>query len=255
LQQVEALGLQATLLDGSEVSVGDPGEGPLNPLIASMGGEVRLNGNAIYDDGTGVVTLTADAPSQLGAVMSTQQIDLRADFSLSFNVFLGANDGGADGLAFVLHNDPLGAAAIGGGGGRLGAAGLADGVALEFDTWQNGGTFADIANDHAGWFDTDTQSSVSTLLDLGNIEDGAWHEAQVAWNAQAQTLSYSIDGIQGATLAGNLIDTYFGGSDFVYFGFTGSTGGATNLQQVEALGLQATLLDGSEVSVADFLIA
>ena len=37
-------------------------------------------------------------------------------------------------MAFVLHNDPNGANAIGGAGGNLGAMGLQNGLAIEFDT-------------------------------------------------------------------------------------------------------------------------
>ncbi len=49
--------------------------------------------------------------------MSNQRIDLHSDFDISFKVYLGDKDAGADGMAFVLHNDPFGADAIGGGGG------------------------------------------------------------------------------------------------------------------------------------------
>ena len=45
---------------------------------------------------------------------------------------------GGDGLAFVLHGDPrAGSAALGGGGGGLGYAGLPAALAVEFDTWYN----------------------------------------------------------------------------------------------------------------------
>ena len=46
---------------------------------------------------------------------------------------------GGDGFAFVLHGDPAGSAALGGRGGGLGYAGLANALVVEFDTWYNGG--------------------------------------------------------------------------------------------------------------------
>ena len=70
--------------------------------------------------------------------MSNERILLTHDFSISFNVFLGSNDRGADGMTFVLHNDPRGAEANGGRGGGLGAAGIVNGLAIEFDTFNNG---------------------------------------------------------------------------------------------------------------------
>ena len=40
--------------------------------------------------------------------MLDQRVDLSYDFQTSFDVYLGNNDKGGDGLAFVLQNDPLG---------------------------------------------------------------------------------------------------------------------------------------------------
>lgn len=53
---------------------------------------------------------------------------------------------GGDGLAFVLHGDGNGSAALGGGGGGLGYDGLRNALAVEFDSWFNAG---------AGWEDAD----------------------------------------------------------------------------------------------------
>lgn len=44
---------------------------------------------------------------------------------------------GADGFAFVVHAAPEGSAALGTGAAGLGYAGIANGVAVEFDTWYN----------------------------------------------------------------------------------------------------------------------
>ena len=83
------------------------------------------------------------------------RLDLGADFDFSFDLYLGNKDAdGADGMAFVLHNDPFGADATGGGGGCLGASGIRNGLAIQFDTFQNG-ALGDIANDHTNFIDTD----------------------------------------------------------------------------------------------------
>lgn len=44
---------------------------------------------------------------------------------------------GGDGFAFVLQRDPNGTAALGAGGRGLGYEGIANSVAVEFDTWFN----------------------------------------------------------------------------------------------------------------------
>jgi Bacterial lectin/Galactose oxidase-like, Early set domain len=252
LQQVQVLDLDATFEGSDPPPPDDDDDDPVDPppeyidTVVTMGGDVVMTGNAVHSSTTGLITLTADAQYQLGAAMSNQRIDLNDDFNFSFRVFTGFGGVGADGMAFVLHSSPDGADSIGGGGGNLGAFGISDGLALEFDTHNNKGNpaFGDIANDHSAWVDTDTGTIAagSGTLNLGEIEDGDWHSVSVSWDAQAQTLSYVFDGQQGATLSGNLAYQYFGGSEFVYFGFTGATGGKTNLQQVQAVELEATLV-------------
>jgi len=214
-----------------------------------------LNGNATYDSAADNFILTQDEQSQKGALMSNERIDLRSDFEISFNIYLGNKDSGADGMAFVLHNDPFGADALGGSGGGLGAFGIRNGVAIGFDTYQNT-ILADIANDHTNFIDTDAsldQMRLSDQIDLGNIEDGNWHKVHVSWDAAQQALSYSFDGQQAGTLSGDLASIYLADSQFAYFGFTGATGALSNLQQVEINGLDAILAGGSHVIFGDFL--
>ncbi|MGI9477301.1 MAG: lectin-like domain-containing protein [Hyphomicrobiaceae bacterium] len=220
----------------------------------NLGGYVTLNGDAEFTDGN-TVLLTEDAPDQAGAIMSNDRIDLRSDFELVYNVYLGTDDAGGDGMSFIMHSAPFGADEVGGGGSGLGASGLGNGLALEIDTYQSDAPFNDIANDHVGWVDTDAAGgahvAAAAMLDVGNIEDGAWHALAVNWDAQAQVLGFTFDGAQGASVNGDLASTYFGGSDFVTFGFAASTGGATNRQLVEAVSIDATLESGKVVSTSD----
>ncbi len=205
---------------------------------------VTLSGSARYDLNTNVATLTPAANNKLGGMMSNDRIDVSQDFTIAFDVFLG-KDKGADGMSFVLHNDPVGSRAI---GGELGAGGIRNGLAIEFDTYNNGGAAGDIATDHTRFVDTDAPkplSFVSGAVSLGNIEDSFWHAVQVSWDAETQKLTYSFDGIVVGTLTKNLANAYFGGSDFVHFGFTAITGGANNLQQVRLVDIAATFEPGA----------
>ena len=99
---------------------------PLGPLLP--------NGSTTYDAASNTYTLTT-ADDQAGTVMSTARMDLRQNFAIALQVYLGTNDGGADGLAFVLHNDPAGANAIGAPGSGLAIAGIRNGLGIEFDTY------------------------------------------------------------------------------------------------------------------------
>ena len=215
-------------------------------LSQEMGGYVTLNGDASYDATSHIFTLTHDQQNEIGQAMSNARIDLTADFSISFNAFLGTKDAGADGISFILHNNPFGGDAQGIGGGGLGATNVNYGIAIQFDTYQNV-LDGDIANDHTSIVRTDVQARLTDQIDLGNIEDGRWHKVAVTWDAGQHALSYSVDGVHATSLTGDLAAQYFAGINYAYFGFTGSTGGASNLQQVQVTEIDATLEDGSQV--------
>ena len=213
-------------------------------VVLPEGVAFSLQGDANYALVSDELTLTTSATFQTGAAMSFARIDMRQDFVISFDVFLGTSDAGADGLGFVLHNSPDGANAIGAVGSGLGFGNIQNGLAIEFDTWNSGANKiisggGDIANDHTNFLDTDGAFG-STPFDLGNIEDGQWHSVEVSWDASTQTLSYSFDGQQAGVLTGNIATQYLGGSDFAHFGFTAATGGAVNEQKVRVTDVAAT---------------
>ncbi len=206
---------------------------------------VKLNGDAQYDQSTNVITLTPDDLRKIGGFAIEDRLNLTHDFTLVFQVNLGSNDAGADGIAFVMHADPRGAAALGGGGGGHGATGIANGLGIEFDTFRNAG---ELAADHTNFIDTDVDyanRNVSKAVALNNIEDGAWHNVIVDWDASAQKLRYWFDGSLAGTMDKDIITAYFGGSFLVYLGLTGATGGQSNLQQVRLTHLDATFESGS----------
>ncbi|WP_169802299.1 DUF4347 domain-containing protein [Hydrogenophaga flava] len=176
------------------------------------------------------IRLTPDAGSQSGAAQSSFEIDLTEDFSLSFSVYLGTSDAGADGVTFIMHNDPAGAQALGDMGGGLGAMGIANGVVIEFDTYDNGSP--DLANDHTSVWDSDSGEVIVAAQDLGDIEDGTWYPVEVTWDAATETLSYSFNGVPMGSTSGLLSAGRFGTGNTVHFGWTAATGGAMNEQAV-----------------------
>jgi hypothetical protein len=214
--------------------------GPFN--VADPLGHVTMNGNASYLGSSDVFRLTANLTAVSGNIMSNERILLTQDFSISFNIFLGSNDRGADGMTFVLHNDPRGAEANGGRSGGLGAAGIVNGLAIEFDTFNNGAAAGDIRTDHASFVDTDGGFMPLTRpINLRNVEDGKWHRVTVTWDVESQTLSYNFDGKRAlsSSITRDLSDDFFGGSDSVHFGWTAATGGIGNQQMVKVTALNA----------------
>ncbi len=218
---------------------------PVQPATLSV------YGSATFDTASTTYTLTSGF-YQAGTVMSAGRIDLRQDFAISFDAMFGATDG-ADGLAFVIHNDPLGSAAIGSLGSGMAVAGILNGLAIEFDTfWSSPELLTagppDIGNDHTGFLDTDSAFG-TTPVDLGDIEDGQWHSVRVVWDAVVQRLSYSLDGVVVGTLDSDIASAFLGGSPFAYFGVGAGTGGLTNDHQVRFTGIDA-VYEGAVVNRA-----
>jgi len=187
----------------------------------------NVAGSANYKS-TNEIQLTPDLVNQAGSAMSFGKIDFNKDFNFNVEVFLGLNDGGADGMAIVFHNDPNGINAVGISGSGLGAEGIKNGISIEFDTYNNG----ELVEDHTHIKLTQTWGDLTTMKALPNIEDGQWHLVNFNWNASSQTLNYSFDGNLMASFTNDLVTNVFNNESNVYFGFTASTGGAINEQKI-----------------------
>lgn len=150
---------------------------------------------------------------------------------------------GADGIAIVFHNDPAGTSAAGINGQGLGARGILNGIALELDTFQNSctndgnnGGNCDPNYDHgsirktagtatSGW----EKLAGDGQLGDGTVDDGLWHTVVVFWNAGTRNISYTFDDMPVTNYifpatGSDAIETIFGGTTNVHFGFTASTG-------------------------------
>ena len=203
-----------------------------------------IQGDACLEADT-CFTLTENLNSQAGAVWDLDVIDLTASFDATFCLFLGVNDvNGADGFAFVMRAP--GTSEIGGVGQGIGYAdysetpeieGIFPSIAIEFDTWDNGAPASDIPDDHTGLFyngdNSNPIAAVVPLLGEGiNAEDGAYHTTRIVWNAFTFELEMYFDDVLLISSQDNLINSVFGGNPEVIWGFTSSTGGAANLQQI-----------------------
>ncbi len=194
-----------------------------------------LNGNATQD-ACNEYTLTQAVNWLGGSVWNANKIDLDQSFDFNFDVFLGSNDGGADGIAFVLQ--PV-STSVGTSGGGLGYSGITPAVGVTIDTWQNSEdndpAFDHIAIQLNGNINHNTANNiagpVSAVNGNNNIEDGAWHSFRISWNATTKTMVAYIDGAIRISVVKDFVNDVFSGDPLVYWGFTGSTGGANNLQK------------------------
>ncbi|MEI6949438.1 MBG domain-containing protein, partial [Paraflavisolibacter sp. H34] len=199
-----------------------------------------VNGSAA-SQGNGCFLLTPNALWQAGSVWYQNYLNLNANFDFTFNLFLGTNNGGADGLAFVLQ--PLSTSA-GSSGAGIGYGGLTPSLAVEYDTWQNDDPWYDHIAIHKNGNTVTSGLLVNPPVQASatstNVEDGQWHTTRIVWNASLRKLTVYFDGVERTSYSGNIVADIFGGNNKVYWGFTAATGAASNEHKVCVL---STLYD------------
>lgn len=200
---------------------------------------LSLNGSAstqITGDGS-VLRLTPAASTQSGSAFSSATVNA-ADFSTYFQFRITQPGGslfdcntstGADGIVFVAQSV---SSSVGGAGGGIGYAGIADSVGVEFDTWCNGIT-NDPSSNHVGIITGGSvvhgagspfTANVSPDFDNGEL----WH-AWVDYDGSELEVRLSENAARPAdALLTRALDipSLLGGVDDAFVGFTSGTGGA-----------------------------
>jgi hypothetical protein len=236
-------------------------------LLLIRAGELHadwvLRGNA--QQSGSYIAITREENNQIGAAWLDTRLNLTNDFDISVIVNLGTRDSnGADGLSVVLHNDPAGSNAVGGGtlGEWIGMNGIYPALSMEFDTWQNGNQ-GDPACDHIGinvfpasGSGLPNHAGGGPVCTAGNIEDGLDHTVRLVWNSAARNLLVYFDGVQTHSYTGDIAALL--GSNLAWFGVAGSTGGSVNLQRFKAVDLSTSTktvvdLNGGDAEPGDVL--
>lgn len=198
--------------------------------------QYTLNGSATQD-ACNAYTLTPDAYTRSGSVWNNNKINLSVSFDFNFDINLGNHDSdGADGLVFVLQ--PI-STSVGTTGGGLGYEGIFPAVGVTVDTWQNNENndpvYDHIAiqlNGDIGHSSTNNIAGpVTAISGNDNIEDGNWHSLHIIWDVPTKTLTVLVDGVLRVSAVKDFVTDVFSGNPMVYWGFTGSTGGAKNWQR------------------------
>lgn len=230
---VQTVTVTATDVNGNATSVTAQVTVTSNSVVSEFNQNDYVNNGNSSHLGNGDYRLTPNAGGQFGSVWYQNKMDLSSDFNLEFDVYLGNNDGGADGMAFVLQ--PL-STGEGTGGGGIGYLGISPSLAVEFDTYQNGDR-SDPSADHLslqsnGVINHYTANNLQGPVSVSNLENGQWHSVNITWNSQTNNFRLDLDGVNRINYTGDVVNNIFNGNPGVYWGWTAATGGATNEQRV-----------------------
>ena len=219
---------------------------------ASVSAQFQLNGDASVIN-CKCYQLTPDMGNKAGSVWNINQIDLNQPFDYSFTVNLGCNNtsqwAGADGMVFALQ--PLNTS-IGSSGGQMGLGGVSPSLGVYLDTYQNT-AHGDIFNDHISInLDGDvihtSSNNIAGPYDLGEIENCIAEPLRITWDPIATLFNIYYNNFLVLNYTGDIVNNVFNGNSMVFWGFTASTGGASNFHQF-CIDVPDLIIDSSNVVV------
>ena len=207
------------------------------PLLCQ---EVSINSAAVkfetVQDATKIdeycYQLTGNKEKAGGALWYPETIDLREDFFMDLNLFLGCDDSlGADGIVLMFCKNKI----LGGKGAGMGYLNLKPSLGIEFDTYQNI-QFGDPQEDHIAVLENGAINHRAQLYKPialeKNIEDCDYHSVVLEWNATQFLLTITLDGKQLIQYEKDIIQKIFGGAHRVYWGISAATGSDHNSHKV-----------------------
>ena len=189
------------------------------------------------------ITITTNERWKTGMALREGKLNLNADFEKSFEIYMGDNNNGADGMVFLLLSEAPSPDVSIDGGGYLGFETACNGkpcMGIEIDTYRNS---SDPSEDHIALIKNGSvnhSSSENENLPLvplsSDVEDGSTHSVTIGWKQKTKTLSVVFDGNTIMTQENfDIIDIL--GTSVATYGFSGATGSATNEQYfIPALG-------------------
>ena len=170
----------------------------------------------------------------VGSVWNKNKIDLNNSFVLDFDVYLGSNDGGADGIAFGLQQS---SSTVGVAGNGMGLGTINPSIGVYFDTYQNS-NLNDPAGDHIsiqknGDVTHYSSNELAGPMTVSNIEDNSFKRFKIEWNSTTQVFKVYLINMITPILShtGDIVNNIFSGDPLVYWGFTGATGSLFNQQK------------------------
>jgi uncharacterized repeat protein (TIGR01451 family) len=280
-----ALLIVAASLGSSAQEVQCPAS-PNYPDFSLNGNCLVFNGSATIPLESSVLQITTNTPgSQTGSAWYGVPQAVQNGFTTTFQFqFTNASTPPADGIAFLIQNAGTGAIGFMGNGGALGygdaddsssGPGISQSVAIEFDTFQNGGWDPQVSHvavqscgtapntshhDQVCGGELNQNSTLGAPVFVGNLANGASHTVTITYVPACSTctpatvanLQVVLDGTNlypsGVPVDMSSIGLGQGGTALV--GFTGATGADVETQNVQSWTFSPTQ-KGSQIDPND----
>ena len=198
--------------------------------------------------GQGALQLTPNENDKTGSLFVREMLPVAGGFVCEFSFVI--RQAGADGFAFVIHNDEAaGARALGRGGCELGYGGLRNSLAIEFDNFENVDRTDDPSGNHIsihtqghGENLAHHKASVACTSNIPNLASGEVLHVRVVYDPSGHQLSVQLtDNLarEYVTVLSARVDLsntiQLSSAGGAWIGLTGATGGLSQEQLVFSL--------------------
>lgn len=177
------------------------------------------------------VRLTISAISQVGALYTSEPQSVGEGFDTTFQYAISPVTGGADGMTFIIQNDSP--TALTSNGGQLGYHGTERSLVVEIDNYTNG-NWADPAGNHISIHgligQPNSADEITASLGVVSVNVTGLHTMRVRYDGT--TFEVYLDDLDNPLLSVDLNLEEYLESDQAWVGFTGATGGLTQVHEV-----------------------
>jgi len=182
-------------------------------------------------------TMTNGTGNEYTDLWNNSQISMNKNFDFTFYT---NQNGGADGLTFVIQN--TGINAIGGSqGSDMGYytapnGNFAQSIAVEQDIYNSGtgSGYYDSSGSHMSLVKNDNASPLRTQVNISpSLGGGGTNKLRIVWIRDINRFQVFLNGNQIFTWTNDLVKNIFNGNPNVWFGFGAATGGVSSTQTVQ----------------------
>lgn len=231
----DALSGVVKLIDSVSASCMDSVKKSVNVGLSSAtlsSGGYNILGSASASGKT--YTITSNVGSQVGAAWNKNRISLYDNFDFTFNVY---QCGSADGMMFVLQNSGNQSIGTNTAGSDMGyynsPSGIFDqSIGVELDIYKSATGYNDPDDSHLALVKNKNTTPLKPIYSTATKMGASCANAKlrIVWNADIKQLTGYYNGTKIFSWSNDIVDSVFKGNPYVYFGFTGATGGLTATQ-------------------------